>query len=85
MSSARTVTLYTRRDCHLCEEAGEMLAQLAGPMRFTLEAIDVDTDGALQARYGSSLPVVAVEDKVIAAAPLTQESLRASLSVAFGN
>jgi len=47
--------LYTRRECHLCEEAK---AQLRSQFRdLPIEEVDVDADPALAARYGEEVPV----------------------------
>src|SRR5258708_23038848 len=54
------VTLYTRRDCPLCEKAkGAMRAAMTlHRLPVTLHQIDVDLDPALQARFTNDLPVV---------------------------
>lgn len=50
--------LYTRAGCCLCEGLEERLRELL-PAE-TLRLVDVDSDPALQARYGLSVPVVAI-------------------------
>ena len=54
-----TVTLYTRRGCHLCEHAKEAIlaSKVAG---FTIEEVDIDADPDLRERYTNDVPVVAV-------------------------
>ena len=49
--------LYSRGDCRLCEE---MLAALRAQMGagFPVEIVDVDSDPALEARYGEHVPVL---------------------------
>jgi hypothetical protein len=56
----RPLILYTRAGCCLCEGLEERLRELglAEPPRL----VDVDNDPALQARYGLSVPVLAVVD-----------------------
>lgn len=56
--------LHTRRGCHLCEDAWQILSQAKGRYGFTLEAIDVDDDLELAAAYGETVPVVTVNGKV---------------------
>lgn len=58
------VVCYTRRGCHLCEGAWELLRAEQEAYGFRLEAVDVDTAPELAARYGEMVPVVAVDDKV---------------------
>jgi hypothetical protein len=50
--------LFTRRGCCLCDGLEERLRSLDPPP--LLQRIDVDTDPALQARYGLEVPVLAV-------------------------
>jgi glutaredoxin len=57
----RTVTLYTRRGCHLCETAEAVLRAERASLAFTLDVVDVDTDPELVRRYGVRVPVVAVD------------------------
>jgi glutaredoxin len=77
------VILYTRRDCHLCDEAAAMLDDLAAELRFTITTIDIDTDEAFAARYDDVVPVIVVGEKIVAAAPVDRDVLREALVVAF--
>jgi hypothetical protein len=52
------LVLYTRQGCCLCEGLEEKLRALDPPQ--ALRVIDVDTDPALQGRYGLAVPVLAV-------------------------
>jgi glutaredoxin len=56
--------VYTRRGCHLCDDAWQCLNAEQQRYPFTLEAIDVDTDPELAAQYGEWVPVVTVNGKV---------------------
>lgn len=58
------VCMYTRQGCHLCEEAWLLLEAEQRRHGFTLEAIDVDTDPALVAAHGDTVPVVTVNGQV---------------------
>src|SRR4051794_6996774 len=62
--AGRSVVLYTRQGCHLCEDAHALLERARARFAFTLEIIDVDTDEDLARRYGLEVPVVAVDGKV---------------------
>ncbi len=54
----KTLTLYTRTDCPLCEElAAEVLALMAGTGH-DLTAVDVDADSSLKAEYGWDVPLL---------------------------
>ena len=55
---APTLTVYSRTYCHLCDELIAGLQSLQARFRFDLEIVDVDSDDALEARYGEHVPVV---------------------------
>jgi glutaredoxin len=55
--------LYTRRGCHLCEDARQRLREAQQAYGFALEVKDVDEDPDLAARYGEQVPVVTVNGK----------------------
>jgi glutaredoxin len=57
----RTVTLYSRPGCHLCDEAREVLERVRARAPFTLQEVDIETDDALHARYLERIPVVALD------------------------
>jgi glutaredoxin len=58
------VVMYTRRGCHLCEEAWELLEKARRRHGFALSAVDVDPDPEQAARYGHEVPVVTVDGVV---------------------
>jgi glutaredoxin len=59
-----TFTVYTRAQCSCCHKALDLLDDYRRHYGFTVETSDVDADPALAARYGDSVPVVAVNGKV---------------------
>ena len=58
----RTVTLYSRPGCHLCEEAKATLHRLqAERAPFEVDEINIEADDALHARYLERIPVIALD------------------------
>ena len=57
----RTVTLYSRPGCHLCDDARVALERLSAQAPFTIEEIDITLDDRLHARYLERIPVVALD------------------------
>lgn len=47
--------LYQRDDCHLCDQALELLARVRFPEP---RSVFIDGDDALEARYGTRVPVL---------------------------
>jgi uncharacterized membrane protein/glutaredoxin len=55
-----TVTLYTRKDCALCEQAKADLEAIQSQIPHRLVEIDVDIDPVLREKYIAEVPVVEV-------------------------
>ncbi len=75
------VTLYTRKDCHLCEQAEADLAAVQAKAPHKLVVIDIDSDPALTAKYGSSVPVVEIGPYRLNA-PFTRQELQTTIGAA---
>jgi glutaredoxin len=60
-----TVTVYSREDCHLCEEALETIERVASGVERHVEIreVDVDDDPELANEYGERVPYVLVDDR----------------------
>src|SRR5262245_3355491 len=58
------VVTYSRRGCHLCEDAWQQLEQARREHGFALRAVDVDADPELVERFDSCVPVVEVNGRV---------------------
>lgn len=54
----RTLTLYGRAYCHLCDDMAAALEPLLAEHRCALEVVDVDASPELEARYGERVPVL---------------------------
>jgi glutaredoxin len=57
----RTVTLYGRPGCHLCDDARAVLERVRATHPFRLEEIDIEADDALFKRFLERIPVIAVD------------------------
>jgi glutaredoxin len=62
----RTVTLYTRAGCHLCDEAKAVITPLLSRFGATLREIDVDRDPVLRERYTNDVPVIFIGSQLFA-------------------
>ena len=61
---AMRVVLITRRDCHLCDDAWQLLEAYQKRYAFALEKIDVDSEPELVGKYGQCVPVVLVDGQM---------------------
>ncbi|NJN43477.1 MAG: glutaredoxin family protein [Anaerolineae bacterium] len=75
------VTLYTREDCHLCEQVKTELATLQKEYPHKVVEIDVDSDESLKEKFGDSVPVVEI-GPYRRTAPITRQDLIISLGAA---
>ncbi|MCH7616480.1 MAG: glutaredoxin family protein [Chloroflexi bacterium] len=73
------VTLYTKADCGLCEEAASMLKRLQRQTHFEIEYVNIEADARANELYGSRIPVIAVDGEEVAAAPLDEKRVTAIL------
>jgi len=76
-----TVMLYTRSDCHLCEQAKADLETLQAKYPHRLVEIDIDSDPALQSTYALDIPVVEAGPYRLKA-PFTAQDLQKTLGAA---
>ena len=76
-----TVTLYTRKDCHLCEQAKADLESIQDRYPHRLVEIDIDADPALQKKYLLEIPVVEVGPYALKA-PFDKQKLMMTLGAA---
>jgi hypothetical protein len=74
------VTLYTRTDCGICEEAEDHLRSLQRSIRFELRLVYIEDEPALHDSLGDKVPVVHVDGREVAYAPIDQAALAAALS-----
>jgi len=57
----RSVVLYTRSGCHLCDEARSVILSVRAREPFAYDEVDIDTHDDLLRDYGIRIPVVTVD------------------------
>jgi glutaredoxin len=55
------VVLYGRPDCHLCEQALEIVRRVRGRIPFALHEVDIEGDDELFKRYLERIPVIEID------------------------
>jgi c-di-GMP-related signal transduction protein len=74
------VVVYSRPECHLCEEAlAAIVALHEQGYRFVLREVDIESDELLLRRHLERIPVVEVDGAVVSELVLDQAALRARL------
>ena len=61
MDDLADVTLYSKQDCPLCDEARTALERVRGRIDFDLREVDITSNPELKARYRERIPVIAVD------------------------
>ncbi len=73
------MTLYTKPDCHLCEDALTALHEVGAELPFELVVRDITTDEALHRAYFERIPVVALDGEELFEYFVDTEALRERL------
>ncbi len=76
------VILYSREDCHLCEQARADLEALQQEQPHRLTVVDVDGDPQLREAYGFNVPVVQIGPYQLKA-PIARQDLLITLKAAI--
>ena len=58
------VVIYSRINCHLCEEAEKNVREVLVEIHFGLEVIDINGDQELERLYGEEVPVITINGDV---------------------
>ena len=66
-----SLVLVTRQGCHLCDQALDHLRSLG----YEPQLADVDSDDRLHDVYDWRVPVVLVDDRVVAEGKITRDQL----------
>jgi hypothetical protein len=75
----KTVVLYGRPGCHLCDEARAVLERIQATRPFTLVERDIEQDDSLFRRHLERIPVVAVEGTEVCSLFVEEEAVRNAL------
>jgi glutaredoxin len=71
----RTVTLYSKPECCLCDDALEVIERVRAEHPFELLKIDIDADKRLSELHGERIPVVLVDGEEKFVYRVDEESL----------
>ena len=75
----KTVVLYGKPDCHLCDDARAALRQIQATRPFVFREVDIETDDELFKRYLERIPVVALDGEELFDHFVDEEALRRKL------
>jgi len=59
------VTFYTKAGCHLCEEARDMLDDIAAQTDYELTEIDIRSNAEIFEQYRYRIPVIIIDNDTL--------------------
>jgi glutaredoxin len=74
-----SVIVYSRPDCHLCEQALTRLRELQRELSFELHEVDISSDATLERAYFERIPVITVEGSEVSDYIVNETLLRERL------
>ncbi len=83
VSSLKTLTLYSRPQCHLCELLLDELRPLLNEGT-AVEIIDISEDPDLTRRYGLRIPILSCNGEEISGYPLQTERVKSIIATQVG-
>ena len=73
------VTLYSRRDCCLCDEMKAVIKAVAAKIAIDIDEVDVDSSPHLQEQFGSKVPILFIDGRKAFKYRLTATTLENAL------
>ena len=59
----KSVTVYSRTGCHLCETAIAQIQSVKPDLNFNLEIKLIDGNPALEKQYGEQVPIILIDNQ----------------------
>lgn len=74
------IILFTTQGCHLCEQAHELLLNIADKQPLQIQLQEIGDDDDLVARYGIRIPVVQFPDEEELDWPFSESDIETIIS-----
>ena len=78
------VTFYTKAGCHLCDDARELLEEIAEGTEYTLNEIDIRADMAVFELYRYRIPVIRINQDTLLEGRIEADELARAFQQARG-
>jgi glutaredoxin len=75
------IRIYSKPDCHLCDEAKEAIQRVTERLRIEIEVINIEQDPALLNQYRYDIPVIFLDDRKIFKHRVDEQKLKKILGV----
>jgi glutaredoxin len=70
-----TVTIYSKKECHLCDIAKEELKALQCDFEFSLKEVDIEKDKLAFEKYKYLIPVIEMDGEIISTYRVNEKKL----------
>jgi glutaredoxin len=78
------VVLYTRKGCHLCDNARDLVREVCAEEGVEWREVDIDSDAVVRARLSDLTPVVEVDGVQVGYWRIRPELVRLALDTSPG-
>ena len=75
------IRIYSKPDCHLCDEAKEAIERVTKRLHIEVEVIDIEKDPELMNQYRYDIPVIFLDDRKIFKYRVDEQKLKKLLGV----
>ena len=58
MNDIIQIDMYSRPNCHLCDEAKDTIERVRRRYPFSFRLVNIEGDSALESAYGAEIPVI---------------------------
>jgi glutaredoxin len=75
------IRVYSKPECHLCDEAKETIEHVVKWLHIEVEVIDIEKDPELLNEYRNDIPVIFLDDRKIFKHRVDEKKLKRILGV----
>lgn len=70
------ITIYSKKECHLCDIAKEELEDIRREFDFSLKEINIEKDTVAFEKFKHQIPVVEVDGKIISTGKVNGKKIK---------
>jgi glutaredoxin len=73
------LTLYSRPDCHLCDDMETTIQNFSKKNSVDLRIVDISNNATLETQYGQEIPVLFIDGRKVAKYRVSEQELQKAL------
>ncbi len=73
------LTLYSRPDCHLCDDMKTTIKNFSKKKSVDLKIVDISNNATLETQYGQEIPVLFIDGRKVAKHRVSEQELQKAL------